>query len=81
MEIIDQLQNVFRRVFDDDRINISRTMTAADVEDWDSLNHVLLVTAIEREFKLRFTIGEVTRLKNVGDLIDLVEQKKDQANP
>jgi acyl carrier protein len=51
-------------------------MTAADVKNWDSLNHIDLIVAVEREFKIRFTTAEVTTLKNVGELISLVDKKR-----
>ena len=50
-------------------------MTASDVEDWDSLNHINLIVAVEREFKVKFTTAEVSGLKNVGDLMDLIGRK------
>jgi len=51
-------------------------MTAADVKNWDSLNHIDLIVAVEREFKIRFTTAEVTTLKNVGALAALVDKKR-----
>ncbi len=51
-------------------------MTAADVKNWDSLNHIDLIVAVEREFKIRFTTAEVTTLKNVGALASLVDKKR-----
>lgn len=56
-------------------MEVSRSMTATDVEDWDSLNHINLIVAIEREFKIKFTTAEVAGLKNAGDLMDLIVRK------
>ena len=54
---------------------ITRESNAATVEDWDSLAHVNLVTAIEKKYKIKFALGELQELKNVGDMIDLIEAK------
>ena len=70
-----RLANVFRDVFDNDGLQIRREMTAADVEEWDSLTHIDLIVATEREFKIRFTTAEVASLGTVGDLEDLVNRK------
>jgi len=68
-----QVQEVFRDVFEDDALSIARETTARDVEDWDSLMHVSLVVAIEHKFGVRFASGDVARLDNVGQLVDLVD--------
>ncbi len=70
-----RLTRVFQTVFDDDSLQIRPEMTADDVEDWDSLTHINLITAVEREFKVKLTTSEVMGLKNVGDLTALVERK------
>jgi acyl carrier protein len=72
----ERLQVVFRDIFDDDSIVLREDMTAADVANWDSLNHIDLIVAIEREFKVKFTTAEVTMLKNVGQLAALVDKKR-----
>lgn len=72
----ERLQVVFRDIFDDDSIVLREDMTAADVKNWDSLNHIDLIVAIEREFKVKFTTAEVTMLKNVGQLAALVDKKR-----
>ena len=70
-----RLTSTFRKVFFDPTLEISRSTTANDVEDWDSLNHINLIVAVEREFKVKFTTAEVLALKNVGDLMDLIARK------
>jgi acyl carrier protein len=70
-----RLTHIFQTVFDDDSLQIRPGMTADDVENWDSLTHIDLITAVEREFKIKLTTAEVTTLKNVGDLITLIEKK------
>jgi acyl carrier protein len=74
-DVQDRVRSTFRKVFQDPDMEVSRSMTAADVADWDSLNHINLIVAIEREFKIRFTTAEVAGLKNAGHLIDLILRK------
>ena len=71
-EIFERLNNVFRDVFDDDSIVVTETTTAKDIEDWDSLEHINLVVAVEQEFGIKFNMGEVITMKNVGDMVDII---------
>jgi len=75
MATLETLNDLFRQVFDDHDIQITRQMTANDVDGWDSLSHVNLITAVEAKFKIRFTQKELLTLKNVGDLLDHIERK------
>jgi len=75
MTTIETLNGIFRQVFDDDSIVITRESTANDIEEWDSLTHMNLVVAVEAKFKIRFALGELQTLRNVGDMIDLIEKK------
>ncbi len=75
METQQILNEVFRQVFDDDSIVISRATTANDIEEWDSLTHINLVVAVEARFKVKFALGELQTLKNVGEMIDLINKK------
>ena len=70
-----RLNAVFHDVFDDPTIEVNERMTAADVEGWDSLSHINLIVAVEKEFKIRITTAEVRQLKNVGDFIALIAKK------
>src|SRR5689334_6694648 len=74
-DILAELRPIFRDVLDDPALQITRLSSAATVADWDSLAHINLVSAIEQEFHIRFTLSELAELKNVGDMIDLMEQK------
>ena len=74
-DVMSKLTGVFQRVFDDPTLHLSRVMTADDVEGWDSLSHINLIVAIERDFKIRFTTREIAGLKNVGELMDLIAGK------
>ena len=71
-EIFDSVQEIFRTVFDDDSIVLTRETTADDIEDWDSLEQINLLTAIEKKFNIQFKLADVRGLKDVGDLLDLV---------
>ena len=75
METIGILNEIFRQVFDDDTIVVSRETTANDIEEWDSLTHINLVVAVEMRFKIKFALGELQTLKNVGDMLDLISKK------
>jgi len=66
---------IFRDVFDDDTIVLSRETTANDIEDWDSLAHISLIVAIEKEFKIKFDLIELKPLQNVGEMLDLIQSK------
>ncbi len=74
-EAMARVQAVFRDIFDNDAMTLRDDMSAKDVEDWDSLTHVNLVAAIEKEFKTRFALAEIQTLKNVGEMIDLIVRK------
>lgn len=74
-EIFDEVQKIFQTVFDDDELMISDSTNAEDIEDWDSLEHINLVVAMEKRFQLKFDIREVGKLKDVGEMIDLIERK------
>ena len=71
----EQLNTIFQMVFDDDAIRISPEMTADDIDGWDSLSHINLITAVESHFKVRFSRKELLTMKNIGDLISAIEGK------
>ncbi|HEY5392264.1 MAG TPA: acyl carrier protein [Hanamia sp.] len=73
--IIEKLTRVFREVFNNDQITLSNEMTAKDVGSWDSLSHMLMIEKVENTFGLKFKLREINKLKNVGVLIDLIENK------
>ncbi len=74
-EIRQRLNRIFQDVFDDESIQIHDGMTAKDIEEWDSLNHINLVVAVERSFNVKFTTKEVNGLANVGEFIALIGRK------
>lgn len=71
-EVYEKLNGVFRDVFDDEDITVNDATTADDIEDWDSLEHINLVVAVEKCFGIKFTMGEVTGMKNVGEMADII---------
>lgn len=73
--IIEKITEIFREVFGDNNIVITDEMTAADVENWDSLTHMQMITKVEDELGIKFKLKELNRLKKVGDLISIVEGK------
>lgn len=75
MTTIETLNQIFCMVFDEDTLQITPDMTATDVDGWDSLSHVNLITAIEAKFNIRFTQKELLKQRNVGDLIADIDRK------
>ncbi len=67
-----RLNKVFRDVFDDDSIKVTPKTTADDIDDWDSLEHITLINAVEREFKIKFKMGEISSMKNVGEMVQII---------
>ncbi len=77
-EISQKLTDIFRDVFDDESISLSRQTTARDIEDWDSLAQISLLVAIEKEYDIKFLLAEIDGLSNVGDMMDLIDKKTRQ---
>ena len=67
-----RLNKVFRDVFDDDSITVNPKTTANDIEDWDSLEHITLISAVEKGFKMKFKMGEISSMKNGGEMASIV---------
>ncbi|HOW30168.1 MAG TPA: acyl carrier protein [Bacteroidales bacterium] len=74
-EIVEKLEASFRKVFNMNTLEIMREMTANDIDKWDSLTHMLLISEIEDTFEIRFKLKELNRMKNIGDMIDLISEK------
>lgn len=70
-----RLTDIFRDTFDDESIEIHDAMTAADVDEWDSLNHINLILAVERGFGVRFKTSEIGNLANVGEFLSVLKGK------
>ena len=71
----ERLQEIFRDIFDDEKLIITEEMSATDIEDWDSLAQINLIIAIEKEFKVKFRLEEVSNLKNIGEMLELLSKK------
>ena len=74
-EITNKMNTIFCDVFDDDSMKIFDNMTSADIEEWDSLNHITLVVNIEKVFGLKLILSEVGKLENIGEMIELIFKK------
>jgi acyl carrier protein len=72
---LEELNSVFENVFDEE-IELSRETTAQDVEGWDSLMHVTLLINVEKAFRVKFSSAEVASLKNVGEMVDLIDSRR-----
>ena len=77
-EIFNKVQEIFRDVFDDEDMIIENSTNSDVVEEWDSLNHINLVSAIEKEFKIKFTLPELMELKDVGEMNELILKKTNE---
>ena len=74
-DIYDQLTVIFRDTLDDDTLVLTPNLSAADVPEWDSFNHINLIVAIESRFKIKFQTAELEQLHTVGHLADLIAAK------
>jgi acyl carrier protein len=75
VSILEQVNDLFRKVLDTPALVIAAATTAKDVPEWDSLTHVELIVAIEKHFKLKFTAREVRKFQNVGEMCETIAQK------
>ena len=75
-EVFETLNGVFQDVFDDESIEVNDNTTSADIEDWDSLEHINLIVAVEKAFGIKFNVGEIHGMNNVGDMVNLIIAKK-----
>lgn len=71
-EIYEKLNECFRDVFDDETITVADSTTADDIDEWDSLEHINLIVAVEDMFGIKFNMGEVNKFKNVGEMVDII---------
>lgn len=75
-EIFERLNKVFRDVFDNDDIEVTDQTVSADIEGWDSLTHIGLIVSVEQNFGIKFSMGEVSAMKNVGAMADIIAAKR-----
>lgn len=71
-EVFVKLNELFQDVFDDESITVNDATTSNDIADWDSLEHINLIAAVEQEFGVKFNMGQVITMVNVGEMVDII---------
>lgn len=74
-EIVEKLTPVFRKVFANNTLELTDELSALDVENWDSLSHMLLIAEVESSFAIKFRLKDLNKMANVGDMIDIISSK------
>lgn len=74
-EVVAGLTKIFRKVFSNDTIVLKEELTANDIDQWDSLSHMILITEIEKDFSIKFRLKDLNRMRNVGDMIEIIISK------
>ena len=74
-EILIEMNQIFKNVFKNQTIDLNSDTNANDIDEWDSLNHAILISNIEKHFRIRFKFSEMLRFKNVGNICEAIEQK------
>ncbi|MEO8087443.1 MAG: acyl carrier protein [Bacteroidota bacterium] len=74
-EILAQVTALFKRVFENEHINVAMETTADDIDEWDSLNHTAMIGEVEKHFSIRFKLKEMLGFKNVGDMVRTIDAK------
>lgn len=75
-ELESKLNTVFRQVFRQPSVAVRRDMVAADVPGWDSISHAEMIAAVEDAFGTKFKLKEITKWKNVGDMVDTLVSRQ-----
>lgn len=73
--IKEKLEKIFQEVFSNESLIIARGMTANDVDSWNSLNHMILISEVEKKFSIKFKLKDLNKMQNVGDMIDMIISK------
>jgi acyl carrier protein len=73
--IYERLSAIFHDIFEDDSIVVTPTLSARDVDGWDSLTHIRLLLTVEKSFKVKFTTTEINKLENVQGLVELIQTR------
>ena len=76
MDILNDLQDIFKDVFDDDALIVTETASAETIDGWDSMAQIMLIAAIERQFGIKFGLAETKSFKNVGSIVSAIRSKK-----
>lgn len=75
MDTLKTIETILRDIFDDETLEIDETTTADDIEDWDSLAQIRIASEVESAFSVKFSFAELQQMKNVGDMVRLIEEK------
>jgi acyl carrier protein len=75
IEILECINEIFIDTLDNDELIVTESTTANDVDEWDSLTHIQLVVAIEKQLKIRFTSKEIQSWKDVSEMLNCIEEK------
>lgn len=70
-EIFEKLNEIFSDVFDEE-LTVTRDTTSSDIEEWDSLTHITLISEVEDAFDMKFAMKDVLGMKNVGEMVDII---------
>lgn len=73
--LLQQLNSIFREVLNNNSISLTEETTAHDIDEWDSLSNITLITTVEKHFNVKFKLREILKLKNVGELCNLINKK------
>ena len=73
-KIYEELNKIFSDIFDED-IELNEKTTAKDIDGWDSLEHINIIRAVERHFKMKFKMGEISTMKNVGEMVAIIKSR------
>ena len=74
-EVLKRINGIFKDIFDDKNLVITDESTANDIEAWDSLTHITLISTIEEEFDIKFEMADIVKFENVGDMVDAICEK------
>ena len=74
-ELLEAVAEILRDIFDNEELPVTEETSSADVEDWDSLEQINILVAIQEHFGIQFSLDDVKGLENVGDTLDLIERK------
>ena len=75
IQIFNNLTPIFRATFDNNLLVLTNELNASDLENWDSLTHMLLITEIEKSFSIKFKLKELSKMRNVGAMVDVIKSK------
>ena len=73
--ITEKLAHIFKSIFNDENVTITDDLSANDVDGWDSLTHMVLINEVEKAFNITFKLKELNKMKNVGDMINIIISK------